>query len=282
MRRARRVSICTISSRRPTPRARGMHYFEFDPAPPLAAHVSCYWGMSVGMQVPRNHPHQILPDGCITIACNRAASGELRASLVGPRAEPMIVPVSPGDRFWGVRFWPDAGGAVLGVNPRKLHGHVVAPLSEPAWAVALTRALGSCADEAAATRVADQQLAAPVAAAQPLDPIVRAAVLGLVATNGEMEIGELARGVGLGLRQVERRFGAAVGLNPKQFALIRRMRSALAHLLGPTPKTWSEVAADLGYADHALLVRDFALLAGSTPTEIADRVRAIVQGKVRP
>lgn len=219
-----------------------MHTFEFDPTPPLAAHVSCYWGMTVSAQVPRNHPHQILPDGCIVIACGRAASGELRSSLVGPRAEPLIMSVNPGDRFWGVRFWPDAGGAVLGENPRRLHGHLVAPLSEPAWAVALMRAMGACADETAAARVADEQLAAPVAA-RPLDPLVRAAVIGLIATSGEMEITELAKGVGLSLRQLERRFGAAVGLNPKQFARIRRMRPALPHLLGHAPRTWADVAA---------------------------------------
>jgi AraC-like DNA-binding protein len=259
-----------------------MHYFEFDPAAPLAAHVSCYWGMTVSAQVPRSHPHQLLPDGCIVIACSRSGTGEPRASLVGPRAEPMIVTINPGDRFWGVRFWPDAGGVVLGENPRRLHGHLVAPLTEPAWAMALTRAMGQCTDEASAARVADDQLAAPVAAARPLDPIVRAAVVGLIATNGEMEIADLAQGVGLSLRQLERRFGAAVGLNPKQFARIRRMRSALAHLLGPTPRTWSEVAADFGYADHSHLVRDFAQLAGLTPSEIAERVRGIVHGKVRP
>jgi AraC-like DNA-binding protein len=259
-----------------------MHYFEFDPAPPLAAHVSSYWGMTIGMQVPRGFGHQIVPDGCIVIACSHAATGEVRSSLVGPRAEQLTVTVNPGDRFWGVRFWPDAGGGVLHEEPRRLHGHLVAPLTEPAWALALARAMAVCGDEAAAARVADEHLAAPVAAAPPLDAVVRASVVALIASNGEMEIAELARGVGLSLRQLERRFGAATGLNPKQFARIRRMRSALAHLLSPSPRTWSEVAADFGYADHSHLVRDFGQLAGLTPTEAAEKVRAIIHGKVRP
>ena len=259
-----------------------MHYFEFDPAPPLAAHVSRYWGMTVGAQVPRGFGHQIFPDGCMAIACGRSATGEVRSSLVGPRAEPLTVTVNPGDRFWGVSFWPDAGGAVLHEEPRRLHGHLVAPLTEPVWALTLSRAMAACNDEAAAAGVADEHLAAPVASAAPLDAIVRAAVVALVASNGEMEIAELARGVGLSLRQFERRFGAATGLNPKQFARIRRMRSALAHLLSPSPRTWSEVAADFGYADHSHLVRDFTQLAGLTPSEAAARVRSIVHGKVRP
>jgi len=259
-----------------------MHYFEFDPAPALAAYISRYWGMMVGAQVPRGFAHQIFPDGCMVIASGRAATGEVRSSLVGPRAEPLTVTVNPGDRFWGVSFWPDAGGAVLHEEPRRLHGHLVAPLTEPDWALVLSRAMAVCDDETAAAAVADAHLAAPVAAAAPLDAVVRAAVVALIASNGEMEIAELARGLGLSLRQLERRFGAATGLNPKQFARIRRMRSALAHLLSPSPRTWSEVAADFGYADHSHLVRDFAQLAGLTPSEAAARVRSIIHGKVRP
>lgn len=258
-----------------------MHHFEFDPAPALAAHISSYWGMSVSMQTPRGHAHQVLPDGCITISCLRQPTGETRAALVGPRAEALVVTANPGDRYWGVRFWPDAGGAVLGEEPRKLHGHLVAPLLEPPWALGLVRALAGCADEAAAAQVANEHLAAPVAAARPLDPLVRVAVVGLVATNGEMEIAEVARGVGLSLRQFERRFSATTGLTAKQFARIRRMRSALVHLLGKAVKTWSEVAETLGYADHAQLVSDLEEMDRLTPAEAVVRLRIMTGGRVR-
>jgi AraC-like DNA-binding protein len=219
-----------------------MHYFEFDPAPPLAAHVARYWGLAAPLRLPGGHSHQLPPDGCIAIVGVRPATGEPRVSLVGPRAEPLTLALNPGDRLWGVRFWPDAGGAVLHDEPRRLHGHFVSPLTEPAWALALGRALAACADETAAAHVADDQLAAPVAAAAPLDPLVRTAVRGLIVTNGDMEIAELARGVGLGLRQLERRFGAATGLSPLQYARIRKMRPALPHLLGQAPRSWDDIA----------------------------------------
>ncbi len=264
------------------PSLREMHYFEFDPAPLISTHIASYWGMTVASHVPANHPHELIPDGCVVVACRSDAQGAPRASLVGPRAEPLTVSVNPGDRFWGVRFWPDSASALLHADPRTLRGKLVAPLLEPPWLAGLTRALVACDDESSAARVADEHLAAPVAAARPLDPIVRAAVVALVVTRGEIEIEELARDVGVSRRQLERRFGAAVGLTPKQFARIRRLRSALAHLLHPAPRTWSEVAADVGYADHAHLTRDFTLLVGLTPSEIAERVRGIVHGRVRP
>ena len=219
-----------------------MYYFEFDPAPPLAAHVARYWGLAAPMRLPGGHAHQLPPDGCITIIGTRSATGEQRSSLVGPRAEPLTLTLNPGDRLWGIRFWPDAGGAVLHEEPRRLHGHFVSPVTAPAWALGLARVLAACADEAAAARAADEMLAAPVVAAGPLDPLVRMAVRGLIVTNGDMEIAELARGVRLGLRQLERRFGAATGLSPLQYARIRKMRPVLPHLLGHAPRSWDDVA----------------------------------------
>ena len=258
-----------------------MHYSEFEPAAPLAAHVSCYWGMSAGANVPRNYAHQVVPDGCVSVFCTRGATGDLRPSLLGPRAEPLTIALNPGDQLWGVKFWPDAGGLVLALDPRGLFGHLVAPLTDPAWAAALARAMGAAGNEAAVARVADEQLAAPVGAARAPDPVIRAAVVALMATHGEMEIAELARGLGISLRQLERRFLRAVGLNPKDLAAIERMRSALAHLVDPTARTWAEVAADLGYTDHSALVRDFSDLALVDPGPEARRVRELINGRTR-
>ena len=256
-----------------------MHYHEFEPAAALAVHVSRYWGMAAGMDVPRNHAYQVVPDGCVTIFSQRNAAGEVRGALVGPRAEPLTVAVNPGDRLWGVRFWPDAGGAVLGMDPRRLYGHLVSPLVEPAWAAALARALGASGDEPAAWRALGEYLAGPVASARALDPLVRAAVAALVVTHGEMDIAELARGLGISLRQLERRFLKASGLNPRELAAIQRMRPALPHLLGPAARTWAEVARDFGYADTAQLVADLVQLASADPPPAAAKVRSYLNGR---
>lgn len=259
-----------------------MHYFEFEPAPALAAHVASYWGMSVGADVPAAYPHQIIPDGCISLVFGRTLNGAPRASILGPRIEALTVPVNAGDRYWGVRFWPDAGSAVLGIPARELKGRVVAPIADPAWAASLAFRMGASLHEEQAAETANTMLPDPIAATPALDPLVRSAVVGLIASRGEMTVAELSSGLGVSARQLERRFGAAVGLTPKQFARIRRLRSALSHLLDPVPKTWSQVAADLGYADHSHLTRDMMNLSGMTPSALAAKVRAISHGKVRP
>jgi transcriptional regulator GlxA family with amidase domain len=238
--------------------------------------------MSVAGDVAAGTPHHIIPDGCVSLVGIRTPGAAGRSSLVGPRVSPLVVPLHPGTEYHGVRFWPDAGPLMLGCAGRSLSGRVVAPVVQPAWAAALARRLASAAGGEAAREAADEILAEELPQVPRLDQAVRAAVLAIIASRGEMSIAELARGTGLGERQLERRFGGATGLTPKQFCRIRRMRSALAHLLEPAPRTWSEVAADLGFADHAHLVRDAVSLSGLTPSAIAGRARAIRHESVRP
>ena len=46
--------------------------------------------------------------------------------------------------------------------------------------------------------------------------------------------------------------------------------------------SWAAVAADLGFADQAHLIREFSALAGLTPVAVAERVRQIGLDGVRP
>jgi len=261
-----------------------MFYEEFDPAPDLAAHVARYWTMAVAPEVAPGFAHTIYPNGCVSLACLVRRSGEGRVAVVGPRPDAFQVPVFPGDRYWGVTFWPDAGGLMLGVPARSLAGVVgdAASILGESEAGSLWEAARECSTRSDAGAALDRVLRVRVAAAPGLDPTVRAAVVGLIASRGEVSVAELAGEVGVSPRQLQRRFGNAVGLSPKQFARIRRFRSAMSELLSPNPRTWSAVAAELGYADQSHLVREFVQLGGRPPAAVAQGIRAITHGRVTP
>jgi AraC-like DNA-binding protein len=219
----------------------------FDASPALAGQVAGFWGLTVPADARPGSSHVLAPDGCIALISQRNARGDTRASLLGPRTDPLPLTVSPGDRIWAVRFWPDTGGRMLGVDPADLAGHFVTPLAEPAWAAAMLKASGASANREAAQRVFEQHLAPRADAARPVDEAVRAAVQALILTHGELSIAEVATGVGLSLRQLERRFLAAVGLNPVQYSRIRKLRGDLAPLLGDR-MDWVDVASRLDEA----------------------------------
>jgi AraC-like DNA-binding protein len=89
----------------------------------------------------------------------------------------------------------------------------------------------------------------------------------LVDTDGTAPIGALAARIGWSRQHLARRFGAEFGLGPKLAARIARFERA-RRMLERTPSYVSiaQVAAASGYYDQAHLNRDFAKLAGCSPT----------------
>lgn len=251
-------------------------YFEFDPAPALARHVTSYWGFRV--LVPDPPVHRIWPDGCIALAAISSPSAAVW-SLVGPRLEPLDVPVQPEAAYWGVRFWPDAGAAVLGMHAAELRN---VTLFSPASILNLIGAPPPAlagADEAAAAGALDSLLEPLVRRCRPLDDAVRHAVVAIVAAGGARPIAEIAAEIGIGDRQLQRRFRVAVGLTPKQFARIRRLRSAGASILAGG-RGWAGVAAAHGFADQSHLIHEFSQLTGLTPVAFEARLRRIGHGRI--
>ena len=107
-----------------------------------------------------------------------------------------------------------------------------------------------------------------------LEPQVVAPELGwcwrtVVATGGNVTVKELAEETGWSRQHLTRRFRDEFGLTPKLAARVVRFDRA-RHLLQAAPEGFSiaDVAAACGYFDHAHLNRDFADLAGCTPTQL--------------
>lgn len=84
-------------------------------------------------------------------------------------------------------------------------------------------------------------------------------------SRNSLPVAELARRYGRTTRQVERIFEGQVGLNPKLFARVARLRSALALSASKEVPDWSGIAIDAGYFDQSHMIRDFRSLTGETP-----------------
>ncbi len=116
--------------------------------------------------------------------------------------------------------------------------------------------------------------------ARAADHRLRAAVAMLRAAEGQRSVAEVRAHVGLGERQLERLFLERVGVGPKALARVLRLQALVARLDRPPTRAphrglgLGDLAAELGYADQAHLVRDVRALAGVTPTELA-RERAV-------
>jgi AraC-like DNA-binding protein len=225
-------------------------YRELAPPPDLAHLVLCLWE-----RAGTGEETVVMPDGCVDVVVRDGV-----AHVAGPDTRPDPVTIAAGVAVTGIRFRPGAGAAVLGVAADELRD-ARTPL-DAVWGGAVAEEVGArgAADAAGLAAALERWLRA----AAP-DPRVLAAVGRLARAPGSA-LPEVADAVGLGERQLRRRFTEAVGYGPKTFARVARFRRALALLgRGAAP---AAVAYDAGYADQAHLTRELRSLAGRTPAAL--------------
>ncbi|WP_432880315.1 helix-turn-helix transcriptional regulator [Kribbella sp. CA-245084] len=78
-------------------------------------------------------------------------------------------------------------------------------------------------------------------------------------------VDETAAALGVSDRYLRRVFRQAVGVSPKHFARITRVRN----VIGQPRESWADTAAYAGYTDQSHLIADFRSLMGVTPKAFA-------------
>jgi AraC-like DNA-binding protein len=164
-----------------------------------------------------------------------------------------------------VSFHPGGAYPFLGTPPAAA-GEPVLDLQE-VWgrdALLLRDRLAEApAAEAALLIVEDALLAHAVLPLRP-DPAITAAVTAL---DRGMPVAQVAASLRVSQSTLLRHFAAQVGLPPKQFARVRRLRRLLAAAHGRPGTGWAGAAAECGYFDQAHMIAEFRALAGMTPAQ---------------
>jgi AraC-like DNA-binding protein len=194
--------------------------------------VACLWTRDEAG--PRTH--RILPDACVDIV---SVAGRLIVAGPATRAHCTTTDAPT----FGVRFRVGAAGVALGLPAAELRD-VSLPLAD-VWGAAADRIEARDAHE----------LAAAVRRRGAADPLVRAAATG---TPRER--------LGIGDRQLRRRFLDAVGYGPKTLERILRFQRFLR--LAQDDTDLARLALDAGYADQAHLTRECTRLAGLPPAQL--------------
>jgi len=168
----------------------------------------------------------------------------------------------------GVRFQPAGARGFLGfalgeATDRRIALDSIWPREARRLASAVAQADDGGRIELAqrfvAQRIADQRV--------PVDePIARCAAA-IEAHSGRCSLDEVIARSGVGRRQFERRFRDAVGLSPKRFASVLRLRSVFDVLQDDPHSDGTGAALAAGYFDQSHLIRDFRRYVGCTPAQ---------------
>jgi AraC-like DNA-binding protein len=227
-------------------------YRELPPPPGLEAHVACVW-------TSHDRASRVLPDACADIVF---VGGRL--VVAGPATSASVARPTPGQDRCGVRFRIGSAGAALGLPAIELLDRGV-PLAD-VWGRAGRRlearvAAAPTIDGAlrALIRGVAERLPPPAGG----DPLVRGAAVALLRDGASLP--EAGRAVGLGERQLRRRFERAVGYGPATLVRVQRFQHFLALAERQPGVPLSRLAAEAGYADQAHLTRECGRLSGLPP-----------------
>ncbi len=222
---------------------------------------------------------RVLPDGAVRLVFNFGDApfvGDGQGQVleaIGASTAPVVVRMRRRVEGLSVTLRPGAAAALLGLPAGEIGGTAV-PL-DALWrgeGMALLERMTDAPDDAARVamlqaalqrRLGDGNLAGNAVAMQ-------AARL-IAGSGGRRPLREVAAAVGVGERRLQQLFHAHVGVSPRAWSRLARMRGCLRALRQQPSPTWAELALESGFYDQSHLVNEFRALCGVTPTEFLDQ-----------
>ena len=162
----------------------------------------------------------------------------------------------------GVTFHPAAAAALFGCPADELTGRhsSLHELWSPSTCAELQERLHGEPGPSAQLDLLEAVIAERLRRLRGIHPAVAAALERFRHTTN---VAAVVRDTGYSHRTLAEQFRRTMGIGPKAYQRIRRMRRLLQRI-GDTP--WSDLAAEAGFSDQAHFVREFHQFTGATPT----------------
>lgn len=253
----------------------------FSPRPVLDAHVAGMLVYRESFALGAEVVERVVPDGAVRLVFNLGAAPVVAgmrsaaAEAVGAASRAALVEL--GGEVHGIALTLRAGSvaAVLGapaaaiadgaVALDALWGRAGGELLEQVYECRNDEARIACIQDALERRLV-RYVAAPIPGTH--------AALRAVSVSASQRIGDVAASLGIGERRLQQLFRAEVGLTPRQWRRLVRLRDCLGRLRGASAPQWAQLAVDCGFYDQAHLVNEFRELCGVTPVDYLGRARA--------
>lgn len=189
-----------------------------------------------------------------------------RAILVGPQHGSLVVSFGQRTRTLSIRFRPGGLSAVFGIPEAFVAGDVIdVELISPKARQIVDRVLSADTFfEAQSILFRLLQASYDYGMPEALHQFVNV----VLDSRGTIGVSDISTHIGWTVRRVQRTFRDLMGLTPKQFSRIVRLRSTI-ELMESAAVSVADIAVQAGYFDQSHLARDLKSLTGYTPERIA-------------
>lgn len=256
-----------------------MIYHTYLPRSPLSQFVAFLW-FREGYNLPKAQS-RLLPIGSMELVINlrsdaiplfdphtRARCGSTRGSRIcGVHSSGFIIDNDSNVSFMGVHFKAGGGAPFFALSAKELHNQIIS--LDELW----NRRAGELRDRllevpTLETRflVLEHFLLTVMAQPPKRHPVVDFA-LREFGRSPAPTVGAVTDQIGLCARHFSQLFRDQVGLTPKLFCRVQRLRQVLYLLAGKEHADWIDIALTCGYFDQAHFIHDFRTFAGCTPTD---------------
>ena len=288
--------------------ARGYRIEVFPPHPALAPFVECYRrlsGVGAGFHELSGLPlwpgatteMNLVLGGCFDLeeGLSTFSAGAGDGFVVGPKVRVDLAGFGPSIELLNIGFAPGGAAALLGTGTHETSGlYLRLEELEDRSLANLNGMIGHLSDMSTAERVSCveswllRQLVSRGGQAEPNTDVVQAQRL-VDATGGRTSVRDLERELGRTRRTLERLFKDRVGVSPKDYARLVRVRRAKRMISETSSRQFSLglIAQECGYHDQSHMTKEFRRIAGLTPATlrnlpIKDGIVAFLQEPANP
>ncbi|MFJ8793230.1 DUF6597 domain-containing transcriptional factor [Streptomyces sp. NPDC102462] len=241
-----------------------------EPAVPLRPYLEHYW--LIDWDLARPYVSQVVPHPSVNIVFQQFSGQEPFAEVSGVGLGLFTQKLEGRGRVCGIQFRP--GGFRPFAPDRPVAGWTGRRVRFPGvWPDADVRAVLGPDEEDARVAALDTFLLSLDPRPDPQADLATALVDRIRTDRSIRRVTDFARAEGLSVRLLQRLFAGYVGVGPKWVILRYRIHEALERAETGHAVDWAALAADLGYADQAHLIRDFTTTVGVPPAAYAAGVR---------
>ncbi|MCB0522720.1 MAG: AraC family transcriptional regulator [Lewinellaceae bacterium] len=247
------------------------------PHPALRKYIQGYWHIGAG---PSAESLSLVPDGYPELffslqgqsAAGLAGSSQSvlpKAGFIGQLTGLLISAPAPGAQVLYVKMYPWTPGLLFRTPLWELNDRFVEleALSGDAVLRQWARDVGACGSFQEAAALLDAFLLRRLLALPEGNHFLRHAIWQIFLHHGTLDVDSLRGHINASRRYVEKQFKQHIGLPPKRYARLIRVKKASIFLLGQQFNgNIGAVGSRLGYYDQSHFLKDFKAVTSLSPT----------------